>query len=79
MVDCPECLKVDGWQDTTGMLHAAQNIRHEAATEEDLDLAELCAAMADLDDPTARQVLHEKNLWIMRKVWRMRAQWRAIA
>ena len=49
--DCPECAKVDGWQDAYGMRFAAQHIRHEAETEEDLDLAELCEYTADLHQP----------------------------
>lgn len=104
MVDCPECLKREGWQDAYGMKHAAQNIRHEAETEEELDLAELCDYIADAHKPDPENdnrcmecgeqwwqdtnigviqcqafldMRIEKNFWIMRKVWRMRAKWRA--
>lgn len=71
LVDCPECLKTEGWQNAYGMAHAAKVIAHEAQTEEDIDLAMLCEAM-----PDDLEVIHQKNLWIMRKVWRITAKWR---
>lgn len=72
LVDCPECLKVDnGWQTAYGIKHATQLIRHEAATEQEIDLAELCDAM-----PDDLEVIHQKNLWVMRNVWRISAKWK---
>lgn len=51
LVDCPECANAKGWQGATGMRFAAQNIRHEAETEADVDLAELCQWTVDTHYP----------------------------
>lgn len=43
---CPECATYDGWQNAHGMRYAAQIIRHEATTEDERDLADLCEWVA---------------------------------
>lgn len=43
---CPECAALDGWRDAQGMRYAAQVIRHEAITDEERDLADLCEWVA---------------------------------
>ncbi|MBT2268804.1 hypothetical protein [Rhodococcus erythropolis] len=58
LVDCPECAKVDGWQTATGLRFAAQNIRHEAETEADIDLAELCQWTVDTHYPDPKNNNH---------------------
>lgn len=45
--NCPECARAVGWQEAWGLRFAAQQLRHEARSEEDLDLAELCEYTAD--------------------------------
>ena len=86
----------------SGMLYAAQLIRHEAVTEEELDLAEVCEFTAqthyrlpngmcpcgDKWDPEVPgpvpgcqaflDVAIQRNFWVMRKVWRMRAKWAGV-
>lgn len=54
--DCPECAEVSGWQGKQGMRFAAQHIRHEATTEEALDLAALCEWVADTHRPDEHDV-----------------------
>lgn len=49
--DCPECSKADGWQGTHGLRLAAQHIRHEATTDQDLDLADVCQWVAETHYP----------------------------
>lgn len=45
--DCPVCAKMDGWQGKQGLRFAAQHIRHEAETDEELDLADTCEWVAE--------------------------------
>ncbi|OZE92469.1 hypothetical protein CH298_02740 [Rhodococcoides fascians] len=49
--DCPECAKVDGWQGKQGLRFSAQHIRHEAMTDEELDLADMCQWVAETHYP----------------------------
>jgi len=51
MRDCPVCVAEPGWEHDWGLRHAAQNIRHEAETEEELDLAEMCLWIAETHKP----------------------------
>lgn len=51
IVNCPECARAVGWQEAWGLRFAAQQLRHEAQSEEDLDLAELCEYTAQTHKP----------------------------
>lgn len=102
MASCAQCATRSGWQQAKGLRFAAQTIRHEAVSEEELDLAEVCeftaishhrlddgmCACGDSWDPENKElpagcqafldVLIQKNFWLMRKVWRMRAKYKAV-